>query len=80
MGADGNVVMKLKVTQSGVDDKFRMVVPIYMEMDDGKITFLGRVRLVGNSSFERTIPLRGLKAKPRRAVVNYYDDVLASAN
>jgi len=24
------------------------------------------------------VPLKGLKAKPRRAMINYYDDVLAS--
>lgn len=80
MGSDGNVVMKLKVTQSGVDDKFHMLIPIYLELDESKVSFLGRVRLNGNSSFERTIPLRGLKTKPRRAVVNYYDDVLAAPN
>jgi len=26
------------------------------------------------------VPLRGLKVKPKRAMVNYYDDVLAAAN
>jgi hypothetical protein len=35
---------------------------------------------VGNSSFEQKIPLKGLKDKPHRAIVNYYDDVLASSN
>jgi hypothetical protein len=29
---------------------------------------------------EQKIPLRGLKVKPRRAVLNYYDDVLSSPN
>ncbi len=78
IGADGDVLMSLKLTQSNVDDKFRMIVPVYLELEDGKIVFLGRVRLTGNSSFERKIPLKGLKAKPRRAVISYYDDVLAS--
>lgn len=78
--ANGDVVMSLKVAQSGVDDTFRMLVPIYLELADGKIFFLGRARVTGNNSVEQKIPLKGLKDKPRRAVLNYYDDVLASPN
>jgi Peptidase family M1 domain len=40
-GADGDVVMNLKLTQSGVDDKFKMIVPVYLELADGNIAFLG---------------------------------------
>jgi hypothetical protein len=36
------------------------------------------MRLVGNNSEAAKVPLKGLKAKPRRAMINYYDDVLAS--
>jgi len=79
-GPDGNIVLNLKVTQSNVDEHFRMPVPIYLEMADGGMFFLGRVRLIGNNSFDQKVPLRGLKAKPRRALVNFYDDVLASPN
>jgi peptidase M1-like protein len=78
IGSDGDVVMNVKVSQSGVDDKFRMLVPIYLELAEGKTVFLGRAPLTGNTPFEQKIPLKGLKAKPRRAVINYYDDVLAS--
>jgi Peptidase family M1 domain len=77
-GAAGDVVMHVKLSQSNVDDKFRMLVPIYLEMDDGKMFFLGRARLGGNTSFEQKIPLKGLKTPPKRALINYYDDVLAS--
>jgi Peptidase family M1 domain len=79
-GADGDVLMTLKLTQSGVDDHFRMLVPVYLELADGNIAFLGRARIAGNISVEEKIPLKGLKAKPRRAILNYYDDVLASPN
>ncbi|MGA9039818.1 MAG: M1 family aminopeptidase [Terriglobales bacterium] len=78
--ANGDVVFNVKLTQSGVDNNFRMLVPIYIELASGNIYFLGRARLVGNSSFEQKIPLKGLKDKPHRAIVNYYDDVLASSN
>lgn len=80
IGADGDVVMSLKVTQSGVDDHFRMLVPVYVELADGSIVFLGRARITGNASIDQKIPLKGLKTRPRRAVLNYYDDVLASPN
>jgi hypothetical protein len=79
-GADGTIVMSVNVAQSNVNDKFRMVVPVYLELDDGRIVILGRMRLVGNSASPAKVPLKGLKTKPRRALINYYDDVLASPN
>ena len=79
-GSDGDVVMDIRLTQSSVDDHFRMLVPLYLEMAEGNIIFLGRARIFGDNSIERKIPLKGLKVKPRRALVNYYDDVLASPN
>jgi aminopeptidase N len=79
IGADGDVVMNIKMTQSNVTDSFRMLVPIYLELPS-VMFFLGRARLIGNNSFDEKIPLKGLKEKPKRAVMSYYDDVLASAN
>jgi aminopeptidase N len=78
-GADGDVVMSVKMTQSNVNDSFRMLVPIYLELPNGMF-FLGRARFAGNSTFDQKIALKGLKDKPKRAVISYYDDVLASPN
>jgi hypothetical protein len=78
--ADGDVLFGFKVTQSGVNDKFRMLVPIYLELANGSIAFLGRVRLIGNNSTEAKVPLKGIKETPHRAMLNYYDDILASPN
>jgi hypothetical protein len=78
--SDGDVVFGFKVTQSNVDDHFRMIVPIYIELADGRAVNLGRARLAGNTSVEQKVPLKGLKDQPRRALVNYNDDVLASPN
>ncbi len=80
VGADGDVIMSMKVTQSNVDDHFRMLVPLYLELADGKTFFLGRARLTGDKTIEQKLPLKGLKTKPRQALLNYYDDVLASPN
>ena len=76
--ANGDVVIGFKVTQSGVDDKFRMIVPIYLELADGRVVNLGRARLIGNTSVEQKVSMKGLKEVPKRALVNYNDDVLAS--
>jgi len=76
--ANGDVVFSFKITQSGVDDKFRMIVPIYVELADGRTVSLGRARLAGNTTVDQKVPLKGLKELPRRALVNYNDDVLAS--
>jgi len=57
-----------------------MLVPIYFEMADGNIVFMGRAHLIGNNAVDQKIPVRGLKTKPRRAIINYYDDVLATPN
>jgi len=78
--ADGDVIFGLKLSQSNVNDNFRMLVPIYLELADGRTVTLGRANLTGNTSFEQKVPIKGLKEKPRRALVNYYDDVLASDN
>jgi hypothetical protein len=40
VGADGNVVLNIKMTQSNVTDSFRMLVPIYLELPSGMF-FLG---------------------------------------
>jgi len=76
--AQGDVVMNLKLTQSNVDDRFRMIVPLYLEFADNRVMRLGRVRIGGNSTVEQKVPLKGLKEKPRRLLINYMADVLAA--
>ena len=78
--ASGDVMLNFKVTQSNVTGSFRMLVPVYLELANGQIAFLGRVPLTGNDSNGGKVALRGVKATPRRAMLNYYDDVLASPN
>jgi len=72
--------MNVKWTQSNVDQNFRMLIPIYLELADGSTHFLGRARMIGSSSFEQKIPLKGAKEAPRKAVIDYYYDVLATMN
>jgi Peptidase family M1 domain len=76
--ASGDTMFGFKATQFGVDDKFRMIVPIYLETPDGRILNVGRVRLIGNTTVQQKVPLKGWKDAPKRALLNYNDDVLAS--
>jgi aminopeptidase N len=78
IGPDGDVVLTVKLAQSNVDEHFSMLVPVYLELADGRVARLGRVRMIGNSSIEQKVPLKGLKEKPRRAMLNYMADVLAN--
>ena len=73
----GDITLKFKLTQSGVDQNFGMLVPIYLELANGTIVRLGSPRMIGNNTVEQSITLPGLKEAPRRAMINYYSDVLA---
>lgn len=73
----GDVVLKYKLTQSGVDKNFGMPVPVYLQLADGKIARLGSTVLVGSNTQEQSVTLTSLKDTPRRAMINYYDDVLS---
>jgi hypothetical protein len=77
-GGNGDQVLSLTLTQSGVDASFRMLVPVYVELADGKIVLLGSTRPVGNMTVEQSVPLNGVKDTPRRALINYFQDVLGT--
>jgi hypothetical protein len=74
----GDIVMKFTLTQSGVDDKFAVPVPLYLELQDGSIARLGSAKMVGNNTLSQTVTLPGLKEIPRHAMINYNFDVLAA--
>ena len=76
--AAGDVFLSYELSQSGVDGKFMMLVPIYLELADGRIVFVGHVVRRGNSTSGGKITLKDIKDIPKRAVVNYYNDVLTS--
>ena len=63
-----------RVTQSGVSDNFKMLVPVYLDMGKGWVR-LGSATVIGNSS----VDLKDIKlpAAPRRAAICALDDVLA---
>ena len=75
--SDGKVTLKGTVTQSGVSEKFKMLVPVYLDFD-GKWVRLGEAALTGNS----TTPEFNVKLpqKPKRVALNVFHDILATEN
>ncbi len=72
--SDGKVLLKLMVSQSGVSENFKMMVPIYMDFD-GKWVRLGLASIAGNATTQE-LKVR-LPQKPKRVVLNAFHDVLA---
>ena len=76
--ATGDVVLNFKITQSNVSPDFAMPVPVYLELSNGRVARLGTAPLVGSKTLEQQVPLKGLKEKPKRAMLAYYDDILGN--
>ncbi|MGH9532562.1 MAG: M1 family metallopeptidase, partial [Terriglobales bacterium] len=77
-GSDGKPGLSFKVTQSNVDPQFKMIVTIYADFGSGKVGRLGTLALTGNSSQDAQVPMSMFKDKPKRLVLNYYNDVLCT--
>ena len=74
--ADGGKVKLVgKITQSSVDDSFKMRVPIYLDYD-GKVRRLGAIGVFGNSATEEFAVV--LDKKPKKAMLCSYEDVLCT--
>ena len=76
----GQDKLYFKLTQSGVPDNFKMLVPIYIELSDGRIIRLGVVSIVGNSATEKEIPIAKPPSPIKRIMIDYLHDVLAIEN
>lgn len=71
----GKVLLKGSVTQSEVSENFKMLVPLFVDMD-GQVSLLGRLGIKGNStSPEFKVPL---PKRPKRVLIDYEHPVLAA--
>jgi hypothetical protein len=68
----------LKLTQSGVSPTFKMLVPVYLELADGKVTRLGSLSVVGDKTIEQTVNLPKLPSPVKKVSINYFYDVLCA--
>ncbi len=68
----GEFRVHTEITQSEVDDRFAMIVPIFANFGNGMVR-LGQVAIVGNST--RKIDLI-LDRQPKKVVLNAYKEIL----
>ena len=73
----GKTQLAFTLTQSEVSPGFGMQVPLYLDFD-GKMVRLGDVPIVGSSTSKEYKVM--LDQKPKRVLINYNYDVLATAS
>jgi aminopeptidase N len=74
LSPDGTAISSGRITQSGVSDNFKMLVPIYVDFGKG-LARIGSAKLIGNTSVEINDLKLGQPIK--RAAICAMDDVLA---
>lgn len=55
-----------------------MMLPVYIELANGRVVQLGHMRITGDKTIQGKLRLDGLNDLPKRAAINYHDDVLAA--
>jgi aminopeptidase N len=78
--ASNGFTMNAKISQFNVDEAFMMPVPIYLDFGNNKIVKIGSIRMVGNSTVPLSVPLTGISAPPKRALLNYNFDILSTSS
>ncbi len=73
-----NVFMDIAITQRNVDASFRNMVPLYLELADGRIGHIGVVALKGTQTITEKVPLGKLSSLPKRALINANFDTLCT--
>jgi aminopeptidase N len=77
VGGDGVSSVHLKLTQSNVSKDFVMLVPVYLQMENGSTQLIGKVVIHGSDTFDHTMTLGKLPSPGKAIVLNYNGDVLS---
>jgi hypothetical protein len=75
--ADGETSVHFKLTQANVSKDFQMIVPIYLQLADGRTAREFNLVMVGDMSSDHTVKLGKLPAAAQKMVINYNADVLS---
>jgi aminopeptidase N len=75
--ADGVTSAHIKLTQSNVSKSFVMIVPVYLQMQNGNTVRMANMVVHGSDSVEHTFTLGKLPSPAKTALVNYNADVLS---
>ena len=73
-GEGDGVTVKATLTQSEVDDRFTMAVPIYIELDKERIFRAGTINIRGSRTADK-LEFK-LPNKPKRILINARHDIL----
>jgi hypothetical protein len=76
--ADGETSAHFKVTQSNVSKDFVMLVPLYLQMADGRTVRILNLGMPGDATIERTVKLGKLPSPAKKLLLNYNWDVLSN--
>jgi len=71
-GDGGKVNLHMTITQSEVDDKFLMLVPVFADFGKGMVR-IGQLGMKGNASRSVDVPL---PMQPKKVALNAYKDML----
>jgi aminopeptidase N len=77
---DGTTTAFVTLKQSNVSDDFEMIVPLYVQMTDGKVVHFAGLTMHGNATFDQQIPLGKLPGTPKAIVMDAYADILEDAS
>jgi len=75
--ADGETSAHYKLTQSGVSPSFLMMVPLYLQMENGNTVRIANITMAGEQTIERTYKLGKLPSPGKKLLINYNADVLS---
>lgn len=75
---DKGTSLHLKLTQSGVPETFKMLVPIYLNLANGNVVRIGSFTITGDKTIDQTVQLPKLEAAVKGASINHYYDVLST--
>lgn len=74
---DGSQELHFKLTQGNVSDSFAMLVPLYVQLENGKVMELGKVSVFGSATVEKTVTLPKMASPVKKMELNYNSDVLS---
>jgi hypothetical protein len=75
--ADGETSVHVKLTQANVSKDFQMIVPVYLQLADGRTSRVFNLVMVGDMTTEHTVKLGKLPGAAKKLLVNYNADVLS---
>jgi len=75
--ADGVTSVHFSLGQSHVSNDFLVLMPVYLQLEDGRIARIFDIPMKGDITAEHTVKLGKLPSPAKRLMINYYNDILS---